>query len=69
MYYFLLFHSKNQLNMTKNQLNVLYNVNSELYDMRKKLALVMNGEEPMDTETYNKYRKVYDAIRKVQQII
>ena len=55
--------------MTKNQLNVLYNVNSELYDMRNKLALVMNGEEPMDTETYNKYRKVYDAIRKVQQII
>ena len=55
--------------MTKNQLNVLYNVNSELYDMRKKLALVMNGEEQMDTETYNKFRKVYDAIRKVQAII
>lgn len=29
----------------------------------------MNDEEPMDIETYNKYRKVYDAIRKVQQII
>ena len=55
--------------MTKNQLNVLYNVNSELYDMRKKLALVMNGEEQMDTETYNKYREVYDAMRKVQDII
>ena len=55
--------------MTSKQLNVLYNVNSELYDMRKKLALVMNGEEPMDKETYNKYCKVYNAIRKVQQII
>ena len=55
--------------MTSKQLNVLYNVNSELYDMRKKLALVMNGEEQMDTETYNKFRKVYDAIRKVQAII
>ena len=55
--------------MTNKQLNVLYNVNSELYDMRKKLALVMNGEEPMDTATYNKFRRVYDAIRKVQQII
>ena len=55
--------------MTNKQLNVLYNVNSELYDMRKKLALVMNGEEPIATETYNKFRKVYDAIRKVQQII
>lgn len=55
--------------MTNKQLNVLYNVNSELYDMRKKLALVMNGEEPMDTATYKKYCKVYNAIRKVQQII
>ena len=55
--------------MTKNQLNVLYNVNSELYDIRKKLALVMNDEEPMDRATYNKFRKVYDEIRKVQQII
>ena len=55
--------------MTKNQLNVLYNVNSELYDIRYKLALVMNGEEPMDTETYNKYCKVYNSIRKVQDII
>lgn len=55
--------------MTKNQLNVLYNVNSELYDMRKKLALVMKGEEPMDKETYNKYRKVYEAICKAYDII
>lgn len=55
--------------MTNKQLNVLYNVNSELYEMRKKLAYVMNNTEPMDTETYTKFRKVYDAIRKVQQII
>ena len=55
--------------MTKNQLNVLYNVNSELYEIRKKLAYVMNNTEPMDTATYKKYCKVYNAIRKVQQII
>lgn len=55
--------------MTNKQLNVLYNVNSELYDMRKKLALVMNGEEPMDTETYNKFRRVYEAIGKAYDII
>lgn len=55
--------------MTNKQLNVLYNVNSELYEIRKKLAYVMNNTEPMDTATYKKYCKVYNAIRKVQQII
>ena len=55
--------------MTNKQLNVLYNVNSELYDIRKKLADVMNGEEPMDTATYNKFRRVYEAIGKADDII
>lgn len=55
--------------MTNNQLNVLYNVNSELSEIRNKLDRTMYGGEPMDDETYKKYRQVYDAICKVQDLL